>query len=351
MRAVIDWVKGHRWESVSALLGLLLVAALTVLIMGSDDPVAPVAVDTTTTSVAPTTSAVPSTTPGEDPAPTTTLATVEESSGVVAVVVDNVADVGFQIGIGEAELLIETPVEGGITRFTAFFGAEVPDMVGPVRSLRPVSADLLAPFRPIVFTSGGQSFVTGAVAATGTSVVTPEQSIAFQSLERPQPHHLFVSPGVDVAGGVSLDLPWSTGEWSGGEPASEVTLPIAEGATWRFEDGVYVRYRQGEPQQVQSGVDDEPQSLTRDTLIVMAANRKSAGYTDSAGFDVPTFDVIGGGELYVLHNGEVIEGTWFRPGQDADYEFTDGDGNAVAIPSGAVYWAIVPSGEPIDFGG
>jgi hypothetical protein len=350
MTALVEWVKGHRWESLSALLGVLLVAALTVLFVGSDDPDPPAAVDTTTTSIAPTTSLVPTTTPGDDPAPTTTLPTVEESSGVVAVVVDNVADVGFQIGIGEAELLIETPVEGGITRFTAFFAQEVPDLVGPVRSLRPVSADLLAPFRPIVFTSGGQPFVTGAVSATGTSVVTPEQSIAFQSLERPQPHHLFVSPGVDAAGGVPLEVPWSTGEWSGGEPATEVTLPISEGATWRFEDGVYVRYLQGEPQVVQSGIDDEPQPLTRDTLIVMVANRKSAGYTDSAGFDVPTFDVIGGGELFVLHNGELIEGTWFRPGQGEGYTFTDNDGDVVPIPSGSLYWAIVPEGQPIDLG-
>jgi len=351
MTALVDWVKGHRWESLSALLGVLLVGALTVLFVGSDDPVPPAAIDTTTTSTAPTTSLAPTTMPGEDPAPTTTLSTVEESSGVVAVVIDNVADVGFQIGIGAAELLIETPVEGGITRFTAFFAQEVPDLVGPVRSLRPVSADLLAPFRPIVFTSGGQPFVTGAVTATGTSVVTPEQSIAFQSLERPQPHHLFVSPGVEVSGGVPLEVPWATGEWSGGEPALELTLPISEGATWRFEDGIYVRYRQGEPQVVQSGVDDEPMSLTRDTLIVMVVNRKSAGYTDSAGFDVPTFDVIGGGEFYVLHNGELIEGTWFRPNQSEGYTFTDSDGEVVPIPSGSLYWAIVPDGEPIEVGG
>jgi hypothetical protein len=348
---LVEWVKGHRWESLSAVLGLLLATTLTLLAVGTEDPVPSAAADTTTTSVAPSTNPAPPATPGDDPAPTTTVPTVEEPSGVVAVVVDNVADVGFQIGIGAADLLIETPVEGGITRFTAFFGGDIPDLVGPVRSLRPVSADLLALFRAVVFSTGGQPFVTGAVIATGTSVVTPEQSVAFQSLERPQPHHLFVSPGVEARGGVPVELPWSTGEWSGGEPANEVTLPIAEGSTWRFEDGVYVRYHQGEPLQVQSGIDDEPQPLTRDTLIVMVANRKSAGYTDSAGFDVPTFDVIGGGDLYVLHNGELISGTWFRPGQSEGYTFSDTEGDGFEIPSGAVHWAIVPDGEPIDLGG
>ena len=353
MRDVVAWVKTHRWETVSGVLGVLLVSSLAVLAVNLDDPPEQVAVDTTTTTLAPVTTTLDSqtTVPGDEAVTTTSFSQVEGPSGVTAVVVDNVANVGFQVGIAEADLLIETPVEGGITRFTAIYGQEIPELVGPVRSLRPVSADILALFRPVVFTTGGQPFVTGAVSATGTSIVTPEMSVAFQSLERPQPHHVFVSPGADVSGGVDVALPWGSGEWEGGEPAPEVTLPIAEGTTWRFEDSVYVRYREGEPQLALTSVDGEPQPLNRETLIVMVANRKSAGYVDSAGFDVPTFDVVGGGALYVLHSGEMIQGTWFRASQAADYTFTDEEGDAISVPTGSLYWAIVPDGQLIDFGG
>jgi len=353
MNDIIAWVRAHRWETLSGVLGVLLVASLVMLVVARNDPPEQVAVGTTTTTTTTPATTLPSgsTVPADDGVTTTSSSLAEGPSGVTAVVVDNVPDVGLQIGIGAADLLIETPVEGGLTRFTAVYGEAVPDLVGPVRSLRPVSADLLALFRPVVFTTGGQPFVTGAVSATGTTVVTPGQSIAFQSLERPQPHHVFVSPSSELTRGLPVAFPWGIGGWAGGEPTSEVTLPIAGDATWRFENDVYVRYREGDPQQVLTEIDGDPQALTRDTLVVLVAHRKSAGYVDSAGFDVPTFDVVGGGDLYVLHGGELIQGSWFRPSQASGYVFTDADGEPVRIPDGRVYLAIVPDGESIDLGG
>jgi hypothetical protein len=267
--------------------------------------------------------------------------------GVTAVVVDNFPGVGFQIGLNAAELIIETPVEGGLSRFTAMYGEVVPEIVGPVRSLRPVSADLLAPFGPVVFTTGGQPFVLGAVEGAGVTIVTPEGSIAFQSLERPQPHHVFVSPETQAHEGSDLALPWEVGGWAGGEAAREVTLPIAGGVTWRFEDGVYVRFQDGELHQVLGQVDGEPEPLSRETLVVLVANEKSAGYSDSAGAEVPNFDVVGGGDLYVFRDGELLRGTWFRPDQNGDYVFMSEGGNPIPIPEGFTYLSIVPSGQDV----
>lgn len=170
----------------------------------------------------------------------------------------------------------------------------------PVRSLHPVSADLLAPFQPVVFTTGGQSFATGAVTRAGATILTPGDSIGFQSLERSQPHQLFASPSVDVSEGVAFPAPWQVGEWLGGEPVGEVALPIGGNVTWRYENDTYVRYQEGEPFLVQSNFETEPEPLTRDTVIVLVAYQKSAGYTDSTRAEVPTFDIVGGGELYVL---------------------------------------------------
>lgn len=350
MRRVVEWISGHTWESVSAVLGAGLLASVTVMVVDAGEPPGNEATATTTTVVETTTIPLATTTVPDDVAPTTEPAEEEIPPGVTAVVVDNHPDARFQIGLAAAELLIETPVEGGMTRFTALYGAEPPDLVGPVRSLRPVSADLLARFRPVVFATGGQPFVIGSVAATGATIVTPEASVAFQSLERPQPHHVFVSPSVDVPAGVQFPTPWEIGDWPGGEPLTEISLPISGGVGWRFENGAYVRYQEGEPYQILSGVDADPEPLTRDTLIVMVANQKSAGYVDSAGFEVPTFDVVGGGDLLLLHDGELIEGTWFRPSQAGDYTFSDGNGTTVPIPTGNVYWAIVPHGQPIDRG-
>lgn len=343
MRRIIDWVGSHVWETTTGVLAVALVGSLVALATTGSEPEPEATPETTTTTVVE--EPVETTIPDGDPVVTTTAPPPEGAQeGITAVVVDNVADVGFQVGIDSADLLIETPVEGGLTRFTALYGGTLPDLVGPVRSLRPVSADLLAPFSPVVFATGGQRFVTGGVEAVGASIISPADSIAYQSLERPQPYHLFVSPGFEVLDGQGLAAPWAEGAWSGGDAASEVTLPISGGVTWRFEDGTYVRYRNGGAHEVQPSLDADPVPLSRDSLVLLVAHQKSAGYTDTAGADVPTFDVIGSGDVYVFHGGEVAEGTWLRANQSEDYLFTDSTGQLITIPSGRLYLAIVPAG-------
>lgn len=352
MSQIIAWLKEHRWETVSGVLGLALMGTVIGLVVVSGDGEdIPVPGSSTTTTATATTFSAPSTTEPDGSGSSTTAPEVAIPPSVTAVVVDNHPSARFQIGIDAADLLIETPVEGGLTRFTALYGGQPPDLVGPVRSLRPVSADLLAPFQPVVFTSGGQPFVLGAVEGAGATILTPEDSIGFQSLERPQPHHVFVSPSVDVPAGVSFPAPWEVGEWPGGEPATELTLPGPEGVSWRFENDTWTRYEGEEPFLIQSGHEAEPEPLTRDTLILLVANQKSAGYTDSTGAQVPTFDVVGGGELQVFHGGEVIEGTWFRSSQAEIYEFTDLDGDTLSVPAGSVYLGILAEGVDVIPGG
>lgn len=351
MGGILEWTREHRWETVSAVLGLALVVALVFLFTGGDDDPAATAASTTTSTLDSSTTAPTSATTEDDSTQATGTTSAGGPEGVTAIVVDNVADVGFQIGLNQADLLVETPVEGGLSRFTALYGTEVPQIVGPVRSLRPVSADLLAPFHPVVFATGGQPFVLGAVEGAGATIVTPDESIAFQSLERPQPHHVFVSPETEAHEGADLIVPWEEGEWPGGEPATEITLSLAGGVTWRFENDVYVRYRDDAPHEVLSQVDADPEPLTRETLILLVASEKSAGYTDGNGVDVPTFDIVGGGRLLVLHRGELLEGTWFRAAQSTGYSFTMQDSETILIPPGSTYVAILPNGQEIALGG
>ena len=335
----MQWVRAHAWETVSILLAVALVVALAMLLTDTEPTGSDAIEASTTTSSPPTDEEIVTTTLDAE---SDTVAPVAAVS--IAVVVDNVPDVGLQIGLNEADLLIEVPVEGGLSRFTAIYGENVPSLVGPVRSLRPVSADLLALFDPVVYTTGGQGFVVGSVAATGAIIVTPEDSVAFQSLERPRPHDMFVTPE-PLATATGAAGPWAGGEWAGGEPVSGVSLPLAGGVDWRFEGGVFVRYQGDAPQEVLDGPDGEAAPMTRETLILLMANQKSAGYADSAGADVPTFDVIGGGEVYVLHDGQVRRGLWTRSSQDAVFSFTDVDGSTLPIPPGSAYLAIVPDDE------
>src|SRR5260221_8029347 len=64
-----------------------------------------------------------------------------------AVMIDNHPDARPSSGLAEASLVIEAPVEGGMTRYMAVFDATTTvDQIGPVRSARPYFVDFANAF-------------------------------------------------------------------------------------------------------------------------------------------------------------------------------------------------------------
>ena len=57
----------------------------------------------------------------------------EQTHPVLVTKMDNTSASSLQIGLGSADLVVEELVEGGLTRLAAFYYADLPDNVGPVR--------------------------------------------------------------------------------------------------------------------------------------------------------------------------------------------------------------------------
>jgi hypothetical protein len=276
---------------------------------------------------------------------------------VVAVKVDNSPDAGPPIGIQDAELIIEAPVEGGLTRLTAMFFENEPTAIGPIRSVRPVDADLLAPWRPFLVTTGGQDFVYREILAAGVSILDEGTDGLFQQIERRQPYHLVATiPLIEVEAGEGAPpvaaLPFGDGEFSG-ESAASVSIPYSGLADvgWQYDEasGQYNRLVNGEPFQIYPEYDAELTGFSTDTVIVLKAAQRSAGYTDSAGADVPTFDVIGFGDVMVFHGGQVVTGQWLRAAQSDGWVFLDDSGAQFTVPIGSVWMEVVPRYIEVDF--
>jgi hypothetical protein len=275
---------------------------------------------------------------------------VASTDRVVAVKVDNAPEAGPPIGIQDAELIIEAPVEGGLTRLTAMFFENEPTVIGPIRSVRPVDADLLAPWKPFLVTTGGQSFVYRELLAGGVEILDEGTDGLFQQIERRQPYHLVATiPLIEKQAGEGAPpvavLPFGD-DALGGTAASTINIPLSGVADieWRYDEGAdaYNRIVNGEDYQIFPEYDAELTGFATDTVIVMMAAQRSAGYTDSAGTDVPTFDVIGFGEVMVFHGGEVRTGQWLRSAQSDGWVFLDDTGAQFTIPTGRVWLQIVP---------
>lgn len=74
----------------------------------------------------------------------------------LAVIIDNHLDARPALGLSEAKLVYEFPVEGGITRYLAIFSSEQKlKEIGPIRSARPYFIDMLQPLQAVFVHCGG----------------------------------------------------------------------------------------------------------------------------------------------------------------------------------------------------
>ncbi len=247
-------------------------------------------------------------------------------------------------------------MEGGITRLTALFFDTPPPVVGPVRSIRQVDAAVLAPFRPLLLTTGGHDFVRRHFGPAGVALVDLNADGAFGQIDRPRPHHVVaLLELIDrLAGGASSPA----GAFSFGDDfaptgqASSISIPFS-GVTdvvWRFEGGEWVRVQNGETVGVVSTFDGEPEPFTTDTVVVLQVAQRNAGYQDGSGAEVLNFDVVGFGDALVFHGGEVLEGRWLRGGQEDGWIIVDEAGTEVPLPVGRVFVEIVPRFVDVTYG-
>ena len=271
---------------------------------------------------------------------------------VIAVKVDNGPAAQGQIGLRQAGVIFEVPVEGGLTRFTALFFDDVPIGVGPARSLRPVDADLLGPFSPIVITTGGRPWVVRDVEAAGVTILSDAEF--FDQIVRQAPSNLLaLAAKADAAsvGGPPGVQPFRFGDSFDGDPVSVINIPLSGvmDVSWAVGGNGWVRTQNDSVFQVADTFDGDISDFSVDTVIVMMVAQRFAGYEDSAGAPVPTFDVIGFGRVMVFSDGQVIEGEWRRAAQEDGWIFVSDAGEEILIPKGRLFVEIVPRFVDITF--
>ncbi len=89
-------------------------------------------------------------------APLTGLGSEEElNHRIIAVMVNNAAQARPQSGLDHADMVYEILSEGAITRLVALYHSGNPDVIGPIRSLRPYLIDIATGFDAAFAHAGG----------------------------------------------------------------------------------------------------------------------------------------------------------------------------------------------------
>lgn len=358
----------QRWWLGGGLGAVVVVFVVILLVTGGDDPLD--APTTTTAPSAPTSSSAASTsTTTSTTEPTTTTRTnaaagwpltgtaAEEGSTdspILAVKIDNTIAARPQAGLEMADLVIDIPVEGGISRLLAFFQSGIPTEIGPVRSVREVDSKLLAPFGALLAYSGGNAPVVAAVLEVAADLGHPALgALAYRRApDRAAPYDLMFDPQAGLATvdqPASLAGPWlSFGEGPTGESARtvEIVSSASHQVSYGFSasDGGYLRFHGSQPHESSSG-----DQLVATNVVVLVVDQLETGRTDSGGAPVPDFEVLGSGEAVVFRDGMVFPGRWERGRVIDFFRFFDDSGFEINLASGTTWVHLVPEGRTFDW--
>jgi hypothetical protein len=307
-------------------------------------------------------SPLPVTTPTREPVgvPLTGLPLTDPAAldrPAVAVKVSDVRQANPQVGVDRADLVFVEPIGVGTTRLAAVFHSDLPDTVGPVRSVRPADIPLLSPLNPVFAHTMAAQWVLDYLADAGRvdslgSLQVPASSDAYVVDDaRPRPDHVLARPSELVDLATTADVPpapyFAYADDAAGVSAADgtaagtVTVPYGPGwdVRWTFdaESGRYLRDQPWGPHVTADG----SRVGATNVLVLEVASRPAE---ESA--SVPVLQLVdASGPLWALAGGRVVPGTWSKGGVDDLFVLTTRTGEPLLLAPG-ITWVELPSTAP-----
>ena len=294
----------------------------------------------------------------------------------VSVMVDNQPAARPQSGLISADVVFEVVDEGGVTRFVSIFSSSQPDLVGPVRSMRPYYAEIAAGFDSIYVFWGtapyfyiyvenlGLDYLSPLGDGTGASSITAnfadpgsgKGADAIRDTTRVAPHNAYVGiprmleiaqeQGYALEGGQSPFHFKEDAPESGRGDISDIALNFSQQTfkvDFKYDSATnkYMRYVAGQP-----NTDRESgEQISVNNVVVLITDIKNSG--DEAGHMIVR--TTQSGDAYYFFDGNVIEGTWSRTSPLEPFQFRDKDGKNILVNRGQSWVAMIAGIEQLEY--
>src|SRR5438309_6071464 len=263
-----------------------------------------------------------------------------------------------QSGMSQADLVLEIPVEGGITRYALVFQSEDPAKVGPVRSARQSDLNYLPALHAILAHVGASESVTQMVrdAAKSGSFVDIDEFQHADAFERVAgkvaPYNAYTSgekirAAAGDAGRARVDVPAMQFDAlvgkAVGKEATSLAIPYtgAGKVTYTF-DAAAGAYRRTQGGQATMDADAKREVIPDNVVVIKTDVKEIPGTADVTGAPSVDYRATGSGTVVVLREGKRFEGKWSREGTGM-YRFTDAAGAAITLKQGRTWIHIVPA--------
>jgi LysM repeat protein len=258
-----------------------------------------------------------------------------------------------QMGLNSADMVYEEIAEWWVTRFSAIYLTQDPEIVSPIRSSRLINIQLAPQYGAALAHSGGSDPVRWEISQAPITDLDqlfhpdpyfhrPNQNWMTRAAFNPQKARAYMAAeGMEAA--VPLQGFVFSDAISEGESGETLYVPYTRAtsfAEWRYDPatGQYLRWTIGEPH-----YDADGSQLSADNVIIYFAEHQETDIVeDSNGGTSIRIIVNGKGPAWFFRDGKLNKGYWQTDGGRTPY-FTFADGRPYPLKPGRTWVEVVPT--------
>jgi hypothetical protein len=270
------------------------------------------------------------------------------SQAVTGVMIENSTSARPQSGLKNSGIVFEAIAEGGITRFMVLYQDEKPQLIGPVRSLRPYYLSWAAGFDASIAHVGGSDEALREVRNGSYRDIDQffNAGTYWRATDRYAPHNVYTN--FERIDALNQKKGYTSSKFTAitrvdekplEEPkATKITVNISSAnfnSTYAYDSASnsYARSQAGKPH-----LDREHGQISPKSVVVLHVTRTAGGYYQN-------LNTIGQGKVTIFQNGDVVTGTWKKPSQRGQLSFYDAEGSEIALVRGQTWFVALPTGQ------
>lgn len=269
---------------------------------------------------------------------------------ILGAMIENSAEARPQTGLDSAGIVFEAVTEGGITRYLALYQEDMPEEIGPVRSVRPHFVSWLVGFDTSIAHVGGSAEALELVETLDAKSLTqfsypePYRRIA----ERIAPHNMYadieklvdLQKELDHEKAQFPEIPRSDNAPAQEPQATSIDIDFSSpefAVEFRYDKKTssYKRFLAGEPH-IDAATDK--QITVKNVIVIKVSGR-----------DSNSIKALGSGEAFIFKDGNVSKVKWQKPAHSDRIKFVDETGNEVSLNRGDSWIAALTSDKNVKY--
>lgn len=269
---------------------------------------------------------------------------------VTAVMIENSPAARPQSGLKAASVVYEAPAEGGITRFMALYQSDIPQIIGPVRSLRIYYLNWASAYQASIAHVGGSGNALAEVRSGRHRDIDQffNGGSYWRSSDRRAPHNVYTS--ADKLRALNAQKGYVASQFQSfmrtdAAPAAPVATSVniqfsgpLYHTAYRYDatSGTYARSLAGQPH-----LDREAGQIAPKVIVAIETTTERRIGPD--GYD----DLVttGSGKATIFQRGTVTTATWQKDGPTAPLRLLDQAGKDIPLVRGQTWISAIVAGR------